>query len=109
MEFIKKKIAEINRENIYSITFKNDNNYSVIFYNIGGYIHKVLIPYKKNSLITEDVLLGYDDLKDCKISNGYFNAIIGRVGNRISNSKFKLDDKEYKLYSNTPPHHLHGG
>ena len=29
MEIIKRKISEINKENIYSITFKNKNNYSV--------------------------------------------------------------------------------
>ena len=109
MEIIKRKISEINKENIYSITFKNKNNYSVTFYNFGGYIHKVLIPHKKNNSITEDVLLGYNDFKGCQIADGYFNAIIGRVCNRISNSKFKLKNQEYNLYSNSSPHHLHGG
>ena len=109
MEIIKRKISEINKENIYSITFKNKNNYSVTFYNFGGYIHKVLIPHKKNNSITEDVLLGYNDFKGCQIADGYFNAIIGRVCNRINNSKFKLKNKEYNLYSNSSPHHLHGG
>ena len=109
MEVTKKKLDIINNRKIYSIKFKNKNNYAVTFYNLGGYIHQIFIPYFKDPSITEDVLLGYGNLEDCNISNGYFNAIIGRVAGRISNAKFSLKNKEHKLYANTPPNHLHGG
>ena len=109
MEVIKKKLDIINNKKIYSIKFKNKNNYAVTFYNLGGYIHQIFIPYFKDPSITEDVLLGYKNLEDCNVSNGYFNAIIGRVAGRISNAKFYLKNKEHKLYANTPPNHLHGG
>ena len=109
MKILKKEIGNANGVKIYSITFTNNNNYSIIFYNFGGYIDQVLIPYCSDQSKTEDVLLGYKDLKGCKISSGYFNAIIGRVGNRIGNAKFDLNDIEFNLYKNTPPHHLHGG
>lgn len=36
-------------------------------------------------------------------------AIMGRVTNRISNAKFTLDGKEYKLANNAGQHHIHGG
>lgn len=38
-----------------------------------------------------------------------FNAIIGRVCGRISDSKFELNGKEYSLFANNGKNHLHGG
>ncbi len=87
----------------------NSNNYSFSFYTYGGYISEVCIPTSYNDSKTEDVLLGYGNLDDCLKSNGYFNAIIGRVCNRIDQSKFTLNGQEYKLYSNEKNNHLHGG
>ncbi len=109
MKILKKKIGTVENKNIYSIEFINKNNFSIIFFNLGGYIHRVSIPYINNSLNTEDVILGYKDLKGCKISSGYFNCIVGRVSNRISNASFILNKKKYTLYKNIPRHHLHGG
>ena len=109
MEISDQIIDRINGEEIYSVTFTNKNNYSLNFYNFGGYIHKIFIPYKDDTSRTEDVILGYSDIEGCKQSKSYFNAIIGRVANRISNAKFVLNNKEYSLYKNIPPHHLHGG
>ena len=109
MEHTSEKITTINKEDVFSLTFINNNNYKINFYNFGGYIHQIHIPYQSNKERTEDVLLGYNDFDDCKISRGYFNSIIGRVGNRIGNAKFNLNNKEYNLFKNDPPNHLHGG
>ena len=109
MEHTSEKITTINKEDVFSLTFINNNNYKINFYNFGGYIHQIHIPYQSNKERTEDVLLGYNDFDDCKISRGYFNSIIGRVGNRIGNAKFNLNNKEYNLFKNVPPNHLHGG
>ena len=46
MEVSKRIIGEINGEDIYVIKFTNQNNYSLEFYNLGGYMHSILIPYK---------------------------------------------------------------
>ena len=109
MKISKTKIANINSLDIYSIEFTNNNNYSITFYNLGGYIHKILIPYKENSSLVEDVILGYKNVEGCKVSNSYFNQIIGRVSNRISNAKFSLNNSKFDLFKNINPHHLHGG
>ena len=109
MDYFKKKISSVNGSDIHSITFINDNNFKVTFYTYGGYIHNVIIPYKDNTNKFEDVILGYDDLDQCLEAPGYFNSIIGRVGNRISNSKFKLNNDTYDLSNNFENNHIHGG
>jgi len=109
VQYNKKKIYSINGNDIYSVTFINDNNFKITFYTYGGYIHNVIIPYKNNPDQFEDVILGYDDFDQCLEAPGYFNGIIGRVGNRISNSKFTLNNNIYKLTNNNGDNHLHGG
>ncbi len=91
------------------IEIENANNYKIKFFTFGGYIHEVLIPNLTDTSINEDVILGYGSVDDVLEADGYFNSIIGRVCNRIGNSKFVLNNKEYNLFSNTPPDHLHGG
>ena len=39
----------------------------------------------------------------------FIELFLGRVCNRIGQSKFTLNGQEYNLYSNTKPDHLHGG
>ena len=94
---------------IESVEVINDNNFSFTFYNYGGYIHEVNIPYLNKEDTTEDVLLGYGDVDGVLNSHGYFNSIVGRVANRIGGAQFSLNDKNFKLFPNTPPNHLHGG
>ena len=53
--------------------------------------------------------MGYDSFDQCLESPGYFNSIIGRVGNRISNAEFTLNDSKYSLFNNAGENHLHGG
>lgn len=56
-----------------------------------------------------DVLLGYDDVQGYVKNSGYVGAVIGRFANRIENGKLILNGKEYDLYINNGPNHLHGG
>lgn len=56
-----------------------------------------------------DVALGYDNAADYEKNSGYLGASVGRVANRIENSKFELDGKTYNLSQNDGKHHLHGG
>ena len=102
-------VKKLNNQEIQKITFINDNNYSISFFNFGGYVDSILIPYKNNSNKTEDVLLGYKNINEYINDTSFFNCIIGRVSNRVSNSNFTLNNKNYVLSSNIKPHHLHGG
>ena len=108
MKILKQKILCLNNKNIYLITITNDNNYSISFYNYGGYINSILIPYN-NKLKREDVIIGYNSFNEYKNDKEYFNCIIGRTSGRINNAKFTLNKKTYILNANNNKHHLHGG
>ena len=109
MYFIKEKVANIYAQDIFNITFTNDHNYSISFFNYGGCFHSIRIPNTINPNETEDVLLGYDKFENYFLDNSYLNCIIGRVCGRIPNSQFYLNNKKYILYSNDGKNHLHGG
>ena len=74
--------------------------------NYGARLHKLFVPSNRGEI---DVLLGFDDPDGYLGDNPYFNAVIGRVANRIRDSKFTLDGKTYTLYPNFGAHCLHGG
>ena len=108
--FIEKKTeAKIGQEEIKKITFINDNNYSVSFFNFGGYIHNINIPYYSDPSKSEDVLLGYKNFEGYLKDQSYFNCIVGRVCGRISNAEFELNSNKYLLFANSGTHHIHGG
>ena len=109
MKIEKQHICNINNQEIFKVKFINDNNYSVEFFNYGGYFHKILIPYENNQNNYEDVILGYENFKEYLADKDYINALVGRVCGRISQAKFSLNEKEYKLKQNDGIHHIHGG
>ena len=109
MNFTKEKISNIDQQDIFKITLTNNHNYSISFFNFGGYIHSILIPYLNKPDKQEDVLLGYNKFENYITDKSYFICIVGRVCGRIANSKFYLNNKKYKLFSNYGRHHLHGG
>jgi aldose 1-epimerase len=57
----------------------------------------------------DDVVLGFDNLKEYLAGHPMFGATVGRVANRIAKGKFTLDGKEYTLAVNNGPNSLHGG
>jgi aldose 1-epimerase len=59
--------------------------------------------------LQREMTLGFDEIEIYKISDKYFGCTIGRVANRISEGRFRLNQREYILPINSPPHHLHGG
>ena len=59
----------------------------------------------KSAIIT----LGHDSLAGYLAGHPYFGSTIGRFGNRIAGAKFTLDGREYSLFANDGPNHLHGG
>ncbi len=92
---------------VYAYTLKNNSIVSAKISNFGGTIISLWVEDKNGKV--HDVVCGFDDIDGYLTSGGYQGAIIGRVTNRISNSKFTLDGKEYELYPNCGTFTAHGG
>ena len=75
--------------------------------NYGAIITSVRVPDKYNE--TGDVVLGFDTMEEYQGSHPYFGAIVGRVCNRLGNSRFELNGKMFHVTANEGRHHLHGG
>ena len=80
--------------------------------NYGGTILSLRLPDRNGHF--EDIVLGLSSPEHyCSEAYAaaapYFGAIIGRYGNRIAESRFKLDGQTHHLTSNHASHHLHGG
>ncbi|TDM45624.1 galactose mutarotase [Macrococcoides goetzii] len=75
------------------------------FLDFGARIHKI---YQKLSL-QSNIVLSFNSIQSYLESATYAGATTGRVAGRIKNGTFNLNDKQYHLDINNPPHHLHGG
>jgi aldose 1-epimerase len=104
-----KEICKANEtEQVVEFTLENKKtNFKFSFLNLGGVISQILTLDKDKNYC--DVVLGYKDKSDYLENPMYFNAIVGRVCGRISDSKFTLNGKEYSLFANSGKNHLHGG
>jgi len=90
---------------------RNPNGLEARITDYGGIITHLLVPDRNG--IPADIVLGFDRLEAYLTDSPYFGALIGRVGNRIAQGRFTLDDEIYTLVKNNDPHgipcHLHGG
>lgn len=76
--------------------------------NFGGRIVSLCTPDTNGN--RADVVLGFKSITDYLDANeAYHGALIGRVGNRIANGTFELNDTIYNLPQNNGPNHLHSG
>jgi aldose 1-epimerase len=94
-------------ETVKEITLKNKNGIIIKILNYGGIIKNLYIPDRNGNL--GDIVLGFDNFEPYIENPPYFSAIIGRVANRISNGKFIIDGKEYKINTPFKDYSLHGG
>jgi aldose 1-epimerase len=88
-------------------TLKNQKGMEVNIMTYGGIITSLKVPNKAG--VSEEVVIGFNNLEQYTKPNPYFGALIGRYGNRIAKGKFTLDGKEYSLAINNAPNALHGG
>jgi aldose 1-epimerase len=86
------------------------NNTKVQVCSLGASILRFLVKDEDHDEY-EDIVLGYPDGKSMYLSRNpyYFQAVVGRVANRIQYGKFSLNQTSYELEINNPPNHLHGG
>ena len=87
-----------NRQQAFKYTFTTSKGASCTLTNLGGAIISVRVPDKKGVL--DNVVLGFDDVKQYAKNPGFLGALIGPVGNRISGAKFKFKNKTYKFTPN---------
>ncbi len=73
----------------------------------GATVTDLLVPDRRGRL--EDVVLGFDNLRQYETESPYFGCTVGRVAFRITNAEFVLNGKTYRLTRNAGQHHLHGG
>ncbi len=88
-------------------TLRNSSGMTVKLLDYGATVKEIHVPDRDGKFA--DVVAGYDSLDSYLGADGYQGAVIGRIGNRICKGKFVLDGKEYNLYINNGPNHLHGG
>ena len=85
-----------------------ENSSSIIkFTNYGAAIVSLQIPDKEGN--SEEITMGFDNISDYEKIRGFYGAVVGRYGNRISKGKFILNGKKYNLPVNEGENHLHGG
>lgn len=91
-------------------TLKNKAGMTLKVSTLGGIVTSLLVPDRDGKL--GDVVLGLPKVEQHH-DNGYMNALIGRVGNRISHGGFSLDGTFHKLAQNSVSGgvkcSLHGG
>lgn len=83
-------------------TLENGNNLSLKILTLGATIREVLFKGKNK-------VLGFENVEDYINSGFHFGALVGRVAGRISNGKFLIEGKTYKLDQNEGTTCLHGG
>ena len=92
---------------VYKITLKNGCGMSASVLNFGCILQSLLVPDKNGK--ADNVVLGFNTLDGYLSADGHFGEVVGRCCNRIGNSRFTLDGKEYILPANDGVNHLHGG
>lgn len=56
-----------------------------------------------------DVVLGYQTMEAYLENPNCFGATVGRIANRVSGARFRLDGRTYTLAANNGTNHIHGG
>ena len=97
---------------IHFYTIKSSGGLKVEISNLGAKITKLLVASRKGEV--KDVVLGFNSADEWRTQETYFNAICGRVANRIKGGVFELRDKSeepkvYHLPQNNNGNCLHGG
>jgi aldose 1-epimerase len=107
MKCEKKPFGKVDGKNVSLYTLANDKGMTMSVTDYGGTITSFFAPDRTGKM--DDIVLGYDNLDGYVKKSPFFNAIIGRYGNRIGNARFSLAGKEYALPANDGPNCLHGG
>jgi aldose 1-epimerase len=85
----------------------NKNGASVRIINYGAIVTNLFVPGRNGNM--DDVVLGFDDVKQYQESGPAVGCIPGRYANRIANGTFTIDGNTYFVTLNSGMNTLHGG
>ena len=88
-------------------TIKSSGGLKAKICNLGAKIAELHVANRKGEV--KDVVLGFCTAEEWRTQETYFNAICGRVANRIKDGRFSLDGRDYQLPQNNGGNSLHGG
>lgn len=107
MKILKKKFGILKTgEEVFKYILKN-NKLEVGILNYGGIITEILTADRGGK--KENVVLGYNNIRDYEERSPYFGAITGRIAGRIEGGSFELKGARYNLAVNSGKNNLHGG
>ena len=101
-EFGKTSKGEI----VYLYNLKNEL-VDVEILSLGGIIKS--IKTADNNGVFENIVLGYNNLKDYEKNEYFYGCITGRVAGRTKDGVLKISNKIYQLEKNNGHNNLHGG
>ncbi len=107
MEISKSQVAV--KEGVPIIAYKmvNDHGMAVEILNLGGIITKIIVPDAQG--ISENIVLGYEEIENYFTNPSYMGCIAGRTAGRIAEGVVDIGDITYRLYQNNNGNTLHGG
>lgn len=73
--------------------------------NYGAALVSLLVPDRNGESV--DVVLGFDSLEDYLIQKSFLGVVVGRCANRIKDSRFSINGREYSVEANEGANHLH--
>lgn len=94
-------------EQVTEYTLTNSKGHSISVLNLGGIISKLMMSDKDGTI--ENVVLGYNTVKEYEELSPYFGCITGRTAGRLTAAQFTIGDNTYKLTANEGHNNLHGG
>jgi aldose 1-epimerase len=103
----KSPYGAVDGKDISLFTLTNTHGLVLKVTNYGTTITELHVPDKAGK--SADIVAGFESIDGYLKSSPYFGATVGRVANRIKHGQFTLEGKTYKLATNNPPNHLHGG
>ena len=94
-------------QKIQTYVLRNPNGLECEISNYGAKILRLVVPNDHGE--KADIVLGFRTMEEWQSKETYFNAMIGRVANRIKDGKFSIDGVEYHVPINNGTNCNHGG
>lgn len=96
----------LNNKEVYKIKLQNAG-VNMIITNLGCSIMAIYTPDRNG--FQQNIVAGFENVKDYEENPEYFGCVLGRYANRIANGKFVLNESVINLSVNDGVNHLHGG